>query len=75
MLKYETKVLCDNRRIAFYRHGKKHKKFNPAFVSAAGGMFWYEYGQSHRIGGPSDIFTNGKLGFYIRGKFTDQMER
>lgn len=66
-LKYEVYYNSNAGYIGYYRHESYHRIGAPALIYENRGMFWYEYGDSHRLDGPSDTYAKGTLYYFIRG--------
>lgn len=71
-LKYEVRLTPLH--IMHRRHGMYHRESSCADVWKNGDMFWYEYGVTHRLNGPSDVFCDGDKQYCIRGTYYNKDE-
>lgn len=67
-LKYQVTIYKEQPvNVRYHRHYHIHRVDGAASIWADGDMFWYQYGQPHRIGGPTEVSPVHKSTYHIRG--------
>jgi len=55
-------------RKTWWQHGLRHRDGDkPAFIGADGSKAWYQHGMKHRETGPSVIWYDGTVEFWLNG--------
>lgn len=66
LINFSGKVITVSKTIKTYKEGKFHSyNDEPAIVFHTGSRIWYLNGVKTRIGGPAEIYSDGRIRWYL----------